>query len=752
MLPSDNPPMLSNNEPSFQHAEKPISIRNIFHSFWIHRYLFIIIVMVVGVIGVFLVSRLVPRYTSETKVLIGVPISQVIDVKSVLSGDMNSEFTIKSESETILSRELAKKVITKLDLLSVPEFNPDGKRAEKGSSSPLNPKSWLPDSIKSKLGLAENETVISDEEKQARVMLAATEIYIGKLKVEPVKGSQIVSIKFESLSAKLAAKIANAHAESYIIGQLQVKFEATEKANAWLNAQLTDLRAKVVNSEKAVESYRSAHGLVSGSNKEAGLVGEQLSEINNQLITAKAQKSEAAARLEQVAKLRSSGMDIDAVSEVLSSPLIQNLRGQETELTRKLSEISVELGTNHPKIKSTNAELVDIRAKIKIEASKVIAGLHNELNIASTRVTNLQNSLAASQRIADQHGKEEVQLRALEREANANKLLFETFLNRFKETTSTQGTEQADARVISVAEVADIPSFPKKKVLFIIVIVMAFGSASAVVFLLEFLRAGLRSPEEVEEHLGFAALGLMPTITEKIAAYDYLLTKPNSSLAAAINSLRISLMLSSPDKLVSSLIITSTLPNEGKTTLVLSLARGAAIAGQKVIVIDADFRQSSLTTQLGITNNEKGLTDLILIPDTVLSDCLFKDRKTSLMIMPKGCAEYLNSADVFASERMRNLLAALRAEFDLIIFDTPPVLAATDARVLASLVDKVVFVVAWDKTPRTIVKTGLDELLKSASHIAGIVLQQVDLQQYTYSSGDSGFYYYYSKYRERYSD
>jgi len=748
---SDNP-MLNNHESSFQHEETPISIRNIFHSFWIHRYLFVFIVIVVGIIGMVLVSRLVPRYTSETKVLIGVPISQVIDVKSVLSGDMNSEFALKSESETILSRELAKKVITKLDLLNVPEFNPNSKSSEKSSPSALNPKSWLPDSIKSKLGLEENEAVISDEEKQARIMLAATEIYIGKLKVEPVKGSQIVSIKFESLSAKLAAKIANAHAESYIVGQLQVKFEATEKANAWLNSRLTDLRAKVVNSEKAVESYRAAHGLVSGSNKEAGLVGEQLSEINNQLITAKVQKSEAAARLEQVAKLRNSGMDIEAVSEVLSSPLIQNLRGQETELTRKLSEISVELGQNHPKMKSTTAELSGVRTKIKAESGKIIAGLHNELNIANTRVTNLQNSLVASQRIADQNGKEEVQLRALEREANANKLLFETFLNRFKETTSTQGTEQADARVISVAEVADIPSFPKKKMLLMMVIVMAFGSASAVVFLLEFLRAGLRSPEEVEAHLGFAALGLMPKITEKIAAYDYLLTKPNSSLAGAINSLRISLILSSPDKSVSSLIITSTLPNEGKTTLALSLARSAAITGQKVIVIDADFRQSSLTKYLGITNNAQGLTDLILSSDAVLKDCLCKDGKTGLMIMPKGSVEYLNSADVFASERMKSLLTTLRAEFDLIIFDTPPVLAATDARVLASLVDKVVFVVAWDKTPRTIVKTGLDELLKSASHIAGIVLQQVNLQQYTYSSGDSGFYYYYSKYRERYID
>jgi capsular exopolysaccharide synthesis family protein len=211
-------------------------------------------------------------------------------------------------------------------------------------------------------------------------------------------------------------------------------------------------------------------------------------------------------------------------------------------------------------------------------------------------------------------------------------------------------------------------------------------------------------------------------------------------------------MLSSPDKPVSSLIITSTLPNEGKTTLALSLARSAAIAGQKVMVIDADFKQSSLVKQLGITNHEKGLTDLILSPDATLSDCMIKDGKTSLMIMPKGSAEYLNSADVFASPRMNSLLTILRAEFDLIIFDTPPVLAVTDARVLASLVDKVVYVVAWDKTPKNIVKIGLDELLKSASHIAGIVLQQVNLQQYTYSSGDSGFYYYYSKYRERYSD
>jgi len=418
----------------------------------------------------------------------------------------------------------------------------------------------------------------------------AADIYSSKLKVTPIKLSQVITVTFESLDPKLA----NTHADSYIIGQLEAKFEATEKASSWLNTQLTDLRTKVASSEKAVEIYRTEHGLGRGSNKDVGLAAEQISEINSQLIIAKAQKAEAAARLTQVTKLLNSGAEIETANEVLSSALIQSLRGQEAELIRKHSEMSVELGAKHPKLISVNAEITELREKINAEIAKIAAGLRNEMNIASAREASLQSSLAASRSISGEHGKEEVELRALEREANSNKLLFETFLNRFKETSSTQGMEQADARVISVAEVPILPSFPKKKLMLAVIVMLALGMGSALVLLLEMLHSGLRTPEEIEAYLGFSAIGLIPKISKKIAPYNYLLEKPNSSLGKAISSLRISLMLSDPDKSINSLIITSATLGEGKSILALSLARSAAISGQKVIVIDADFRRPSL--------------------------------------------------------------------------------------------------------------------------------------------------------------
>lgn len=754
MLTSSNVPTLSNNDSTHQDGES-ISFGNIAHIFWLRRYLFLVIVVFVVIAGATFVYQLVPRYTAETAILVGTPKSQVVDVEAVLSGNLNTDMAVKSEVEVLLSRGLAKKVITKLNLLSLVEFNPTLREKKESFFAELSPKNWIPEGIQESLGLTKTEqTVLTDEEKHEQLLATATSIFISKLKVAPIRGSQVIKISFESLDSKLAALIANTHADSYIIGQLEAKFEATEKATSWLNSQLADLRAKVESSEKAVEYYRSEHGLTRGTNKEAGLAGEQLSEINSQLITAKAQKAEAAARLAQVTRLLSSGADIETASEVLSSGLIQNMRGQETDLTRKISEMSVELGAKHPKLIRINAELLELREKIKAEISKIAAGLRNELNIASARESSLQSSLAASEQKSGLHSKEEVQLRALEREANSNKLLFETFLNRFKETSSTQGMEEADARVISIAEIPTSPSFPKTSMLRTVIILLALACGSAVVFLLEMLHPGLRTPEEIEEYLGVSTIGLIPrTIKKKQLPYDYILEKPNSSLAEAVNSLRVSLMLSDPDKTVKSLIITSAVPAEGKSLLALCLGRNAANAGQKVIIIDADFRRPTIEKKLGIPAKANGLTDIIMSHNNKLTDFMYKDQKSNLFIMPKGNADYINPVDVFTSQRMSAVLNALKEEFDLIIFDTPPILAVSDARVLASLVDKTLYVVAWDKTPRKVVKNGLSQLLKSTPNLAGVVLQQVDIQQYSsYSYGGSGYYYHYSKYGQYYSN
>jgi capsular exopolysaccharide synthesis family protein len=287
-----------------------------------------------------------------------------------------------------------------------------------------------------------------------------------------------------------------------------------------------------------------------------------------------------------------------------------------------------------------------------------------------------------------------------------------------------------------------------------VIFLLAFGSGTAVIFILEMLHPGLRTPEEIEKYLNYSVIGLIPkTLKKSTLAYDYILAKPNSSLAEAINSLRISLMLSDPDKPVKSIIITSAVPAEGKSLLALCLGRNAAQAGQKVIIIDADFRRPTIEKKLGISAKASGLTDIIMSHGNDLTDYMYKDDKSNLYIMPKGNADYINPVDIFSSHRMGVVLNALKEQFDLVIFDTPPVLAVSDARILASLVDKSVYVVSWDKTPRKVVKNGLSQLLKSAPNLAGIVLQQVDVQQYShYSYGGSGYYYHYSKYGQYYSN
>ncbi|MFZ2726919.1 MAG: polysaccharide biosynthesis tyrosine autokinase [Methylococcaceae bacterium] len=738
---------------TFNGSNNSVSIGGLWQIFWIYKYLFIAVVMLIMLSGSLLLFQLTPHYKAETKILIGINKVQIIDVESVLNNEISSDTEIRGEIEILGSKKLAKKVIHKLDLLNVAEFNPSLNKAEKTALLDLNPLHWLSENTQEVLGLKKVVSApLSNEEQSDRIMATAADIYLNKVKITTIKGSKVVMITVESFDPKLAAKIANAHAEAYIIGQLEAKFEATQKATSWLNEQLNSLRQKVADSEKAVELYRSGHGLTQGTSA-TGLVGEQLSEINGQLIIARAQKAEAAARLAQVNQLLRNGTDIETASEVLSSAMIQGLRGQEIELTRKLSEMSVEYGEKHPKLIRLHAELEDLRAKIKSEIGKIAAGLRNELGIASAREDSLQSSLRNSENKSGMNRTEEVQLHALEREATANKVLFETFLNRFKETSSTQSMQEADARVISDAEVPNIASFPDKRLIFSILIAFAIFMGIVLIVILELLHLGLRTPEEIEESLGFPAIGLIPKTAKKINAIDYIVEKPNSSLNEAISSLRISLMLSDPDNAVKTVVITSSVPGEGKSMLALCLGRNAAIAGQKVIVIDTDFRRPTIEKKLGLSDKAKGLTDLIMSQDTKVADFMYKDQKTNLLIMPKGGAEYINPADIFASHRMAMLLQTLKQQFDLIIFDTPPVMAVADARVLASLVDKTIFVVAWDKTPKKTIKAGLEQIIKARASISGIVLQQVNLQQYgRYSYGESGYYYHYNKYSQYYID
>ena len=721
------------NESNFLVGDLPeentsdLSLSDYFHTLWLRRALLLNMTLFIMFIAVLVIYQLPPRYTAQTQLLVGINAAKVVDIEQVLTGSMTGDSAVIGEMEVIKSREIARKVIESLKLDQNPEFNTT--LVAPGFLSNLNPLNLMPKTWLEAIGFKSIE-IRTEEEQREALQTRIINRFVKKLTVTQVKRSQVINIAFESQDPKLAANIVNTIADKYIIGQLQAKFDATKKATDWLNDQLAELKKKVEASEKGVESYKTTHNLIDVS-KEVGLSQQQLSEVNSQLIVARVQRAEAEAKYQQVEDISRSGRNFDSVVDVLNSTLISSLRGQESEVQRRYSEMLVEYGARHPKMIQMRAELDDIESKIRVEVKKIAAGFRNTLDVARARESSLLASLRQLESKTTGNNQDEVELRALEREASANKALFENFLGRFKETASTQGIEQADARVISFAEIPTTATFPKKDMILLVSFIGAVFVSISLVFVIEQLNPGVRSPEQIHHLFNVSTMGIIPLQQEsKAEPFDYVVDKPMSGLAEAINTLRISLSLLNPDAVVKSVLITSSVPAEGKSTLAIMLARMSANSGQKTVVVEADIRRPAISKVFGFDKESLGLTDLLSNHDLTLADVLLKDSKTGLMILSRGKAGYVNPLDLFASKRMRSIMQELREQFDLVVVDSAPIMAVPDSRILQSLVDKTIYVLKWDSTPKKVVRNGLHMLTKDGnSNVAGIVLQQINLKR-----------------------
>jgi len=360
--------MQSNPEmEQLQFEEDTVSLSKIVHVFWLRRRLCLSSFFFIVIIGLIILFQLTPRYTAENKIMSGATNSQIVDVEAVLSGGLGTDIEVRSEVEVLKSKGLVKKVVRKLSLQNLTEFNPTLLQ-EKGFFSFLNPINWLADEFKGSIGLM--GAPLTDEEREELLNVTSISIFLDKLEILPVRGSKVIQVSFESTNRRLAAKIVNTFSDTYIINQLQVKFDATEKASTWLNQQLLGLRKNVEASENAVEFYRKKHNLTEGRSG-IGLLTERLSDINSRVIIAKVEKAEVEARLRQVTRLLRSGSGIETVSEVLSSPLIQRFKEQESEVTRKMSEMAVIYGKKHPLMIRVKAEIGEIQRKITSEIKKM---------------------------------------------------------------------------------------------------------------------------------------------------------------------------------------------------------------------------------------------------------------------------------------------------------------------------------------------------------------------------------------------
>ena len=697
--------------------------------------LFASVVAIVFVAVALVTFQTTPRYTATAKVMLDTRKEQVTDFQAVLSGISLESSAVDTEVEVIKSRQLAERVVKSLNLEKDREFNP----AMGGGHSPLGA---VAASVKRFLGkTAPPEPVLNTIEAQKQHERIVDRV-LGGLSVRRAGVTYVIDVGYESEDPAKAAVIANKFAELYLLEQLEAKFDATRQATEWLNSRLGELRVQVQQDEAAVQQYKIANNLLSASG--SSLTEQEIYNYNTTLAEARAQMAEDNARLRTAREQLARGSTGDDVGEALSSPVIQELRKTRSEVSARLADLQGRYGDRHPEMLKAKRQLSDIDTQIQQEIARIISNLQAKAQVSQQRAGAISGSLGGARGTLESNNRATVRLNELQRNADASRTLYESYLNRFKETTTQQGLEQSDSRVVSKAKIPTGQSSPNVNLNLLIGLGLALAAGAAALLIAENLDAGLTTADDVENRLETAFLGSIPllsSITDDASDLptDHVVKSPFSAYSEAFRNLRASILYARLGEPVKVVAVTSSLPGEGKTTTSICLGRTAALQGSKVILVDCDLRRQAVNRFLK-EDQTSGLLE-VLNGEVKLEQAITVDAESGAHLLPVARSAF-TPRDVFGTPAMDHLLEELRRRYDLVILDTAPVLPVADTRILAPKADVVVFLARWRKTPQDAIESAFRMLGGTGAHIAGVALTQVDMnQQAKYGYGDSGYYY-----------
>ena len=677
------------------------------------------------------IHQLTPLYTAQASLMLDQQKLQLIDIKSVLSGAEGSSAVVATQVEVLTSPAIAAKVAAKLHLETIPEFN-----STLGPPPSFSPINWLREKISALFGPDQATFQISQAPSPPLTSVDFAPALMGHVAATNDGTSYIIKVRATSESPELAAQIANAYVDAYLTDQLEAKFDATRRASAWLNDHLSELREKVLSSEHAVQIFKAQNNLTTSGTT---VTSQQLSELNSQLIIAaadRAQKESAVRELQNLVKLPGA---LESARGVAGTPLIQTLRGQEAELLRRQAELSTRYKPEHPTMVNLKAQIDDIHQKILQEANNGIRAAADELTAARAKEASLRTTLNSLTHSTAEQDKAQVQLAELEREAQANKALYEDFLNRFKQTSVQQDIQQADARAVATATPPGGPSYPNTSLYMSVALAVSMFSGIFLAFFIELLDNGFRTSDQLEKTLGLSTLGMVPAIGMGRKAQEVVVTEPVALYSEAIRSVRTALRYSDVDNPPKIVLVTSSLPAEGKTVFATSLARSVARSGGRSLLIDCDLRRPGVTKLLGAATH-LGLTDLF--DGTATIDSIIQIDEVSGMHFIPAKSGTANPQDLLGSQHMRLLLEQVRSRYDLVVLDSPPILVVSDGIILSHAADTTMYIVRWEKTPRHVVAGAIKMLRANGGHLAGAVLSRVNTRRHSaYGYGDSAYYY-----------
>jgi uncharacterized protein involved in exopolysaccharide biosynthesis/MinD-like ATPase involved in chromosome partitioning or flagellar assembly len=718
------PQLLSNQQmpaPPDAEAGQHVPPSRVFGVLFRRKLLILGIVVGLSVPAILVVRAIPPFYDATALLMIDTRESSFRDLQATVATQDSDLVAIATQVGIIRSPSMAAKVVDRLDLVHEPEFAhqldaPPGivqrisGRIAALLHHPLPPKVDLTDAERRQLTGA---------------------LLTGKLSVLNDSKSYMISIKATTLSPQLSAAIANAYVAVYLDFKQQRKIEAIHRANSLLDEQMAPLSARVNKADQAVETYREQHGLILIAPTGDGdvgsgttVAGQQLGQINGQLIAASAELAQKQASLRQIQAAERTGR-LDSIPEVVTSPLISSLRTQQSDLSSRAASLNESQAANAPGLRSALAAETQVQQRINLEIGKIAASVGNQVDSAQAQVDVLKSALSRLQEQVATQSEATVTLRQLESEARAARGVYQNFLGRFEQTLNQSALQEAEAELVSPADIPIGKSGPPVGTYAALAVVVNSAIACLLALLVDRLRQGIRTIDQLEAQTGLFGLGFVPTAPRNL---QRLLRSGRPSIYNECVSLVGNLLQFGQERYRAKVVlVTSAVPNEGKTVFALSLAASVGREGKTALLIDCDMRRPSVAKFLKLTTTgQEGTSRAILrqgaLPGVDIITFRRIDKRRRQMV---------------TESEIQKLLDEARHRYNMIILDAPPVLPFADTPILSIKADGAVMVVRWRHTSAGVIANAVKMLGTYGVRVLGGVVTQVNMKDVAESDGGS---------------
>jgi capsular exopolysaccharide synthesis family protein len=704
-------------------AEQRLELLEYWRSITKRKWAILALVAVVALVAGVIAYGLTPVYRATATVFIEPGKVNVVSIAEVYT--TNQQQNLQTQSEILRSRKVAERTARELKLWDHPAFDP---RQAKPS--------WRAQ-LMGMFGAKQAKPVWTQENLEKATIGALT----GRLVVEPVRNSQLLRVSFESEDPVLAATVINTAVNQYINGDREARMKVAQQVSSYLQERLGSLRENLLKSEQALQAYREQNGIVSLGGSAQALPGRQFGDSADRLLAARARRLELESAYEQARA--SKPADYAAIPAIARNATVAETLKQMDTAQRNLSVMQETLSAGHYKVQQAQGELAQLQKLLVQQSTAAVAALRAEYDAARSIETSFERTLGIAKGGVQEVNRDEFRLAVLERDVAGNRQLYELFMSRSKET-NVAGDVQGDvARMIDEAMPSYGPVRPDKMGIILRAALVALVLGAIASLLMDRLDNTIKGGDDAELRLRLPVLTALPMVesTDRAHMARLFLDESHSHYAEGIRTARTGVLLSSLDVAHKILLITSTLPGEGKTTVAVNLAM-AHSQTKRTLLIDADMRRSQVGRALGIPAGLKGLTNLVA-GNASAEECIVTVKDTTLQVMPVGDLPP-NPLELLLSQRFKDVLKHLSEHFEMIIIDSPPVELVSEALVLAPLCTNVAFVAKAMSTPAPLMRKSITRIQRAGGNILGVIVNQLDFKhaQRYYGEYGAGSYNY----------